>query len=163
MDLEERKQKFTKLLQDLLDERNGVKGKLAQELEISPARFTHWLQGKVDPAGLDIVTFKQIAKLKGCSIERLAQLLGFIEAEEQSETRFRKLIEKLLLDKTQEELAERLGVNQTTISRWLNSTKTIDLRKITAKTMFSLAREKEWTFEKLFNYLKLESNHKTDQ
>ena len=163
MDLEERKQKFTQLLQDLLDQRNGVKGKLAQELQISPSRLSHWLQGKVDPAGLDIVSFKQIARLKGCSIDQLAQLLGFIETEEQSQVRFRKLIEELLLDKTQEELADRLGVNQTTISRWLNSTKTIDLRKITAKTMFSLARAKEWTFEKLFNYLKLESNQKADR
>ena len=163
MSLEERKQKFRKLLQDLLAQRDGVKSKLAQELEISPARFTHWFQGKVDPAGLDIASFKQIAQVKGCSIEQLAELLGFIEAEEQSEARFRNLIEEHLLDKTQEELAQRLRVDQTTISKWLNLEKTIDLSKISAGTMFSLAREKKWKLDKLLNYLNLESNHKAEQ
>ncbi|MDJ0718809.1 MAG: helix-turn-helix transcriptional regulator [Prochloraceae cyanobacterium] len=162
MSLQERKEKFTKLLQDLLDERDGVKGKLAKELAISPATFTHWLQGKVDPAGLDIVTFQQVAKLKGYSIEKLAQFLGFIEVENESQVRFRKLIEELLLDQTQEELANILQVNQATISRWLKADKVIDLKKIPVKTMFSLAREKNWTFDKLFNYLKLQSNNKVN-
>ncbi|MGF1488939.1 MAG: helix-turn-helix domain-containing protein [Prochloraceae cyanobacterium] len=160
MNLKQRKQKFTKLLEDLLEDRGGAKGKLAKELEISPARFTHWIQGKVDPAGLDIVSFKQIANLKGCSIDQLAQILGFVDVEEQSEAKFKKLVQELLINKTQEELADRLGVNQATISRWLSPDKKTDLKKIPAKTMFSLAREKEWTLDKLFDYLKLESNTK---
>ena len=157
MSIEERKRKFIALLQELLEERDGVKNKLAKELEISPGRFTHWLQGKVDPAGLDIESFKQIAKVQNCSTDQLAQLLGFIEREEQSQARFRKLLEELLLDKTQEELAERFGINRTTISKWLNLEIEIDLRKISAGTMFSLAREKKWKLDKLLNYLNLES------
>jgi len=160
MSLKERKQKFTKLLQDLLDERGGVKGKLAQELSISPARFTHWFQGKVDPAGLDIVTFRQIAKIKGCSVEQLARILGFTEIEENSQIRFKKLLQELLLDKTQEELAERLRIDQTTISKWLNLDSEIDLTKISAGTMFALAREKKWRLDKLLNYLNLEQTAK---
>jgi len=162
MRLEERKQKFTKLLEDLLEERGGVKGKLAQELAISPARFSNWLQGKVDPAALDLVSFKQIATLKGCSIDRLVEILGLIEEEQNSLARFRKLLSELLLNLTQEELADRLGINQGTISRWLSLEKPVDLKKISVTIMFGLAREKKWTLEKLFAYLKLESNQKTN-
>ncbi len=162
MGLEERKEKFTKLLHDLLEEHNGVKKKLAQELGISSARFTNWLQSKVDPAGLEIESFKQIAKVKGCSVDQLAEILGFIEVEDKSEARFRKLLEELLLDRTQEELAERLGINRTTISKWLSLEIKIDLKKISAGTMFSLAREKKWKLDKLLNYLNLESNNKAE-
>jgi len=159
MSLEQRKQKFIKLLQDLLEQRGGVKSKLAQELGISPARFTNWFQGKVDPGGLDIATFKQIAQAKNCSVEQLTQLLGFMDIEEESLARFRQLLQNLLLDKTQEELAERLGIDQTTISKWLNLEQTIDLTKISTKIMFSISREKGWTLDKLFDYLKLNSNN----
>ena len=158
MNPEARKKKFIELLQDLLEQHNGVKSRLARELEISPARFTHWFQGKVDPAGLDIISFSRIARVKGCSVEQLAELLGFIEDKDPSQVRFKNLIEELLLDKTQEELAQRLGVDQTTISKWLNLEQTVDLRKISAKIMFSISREKAWTLDKLFNYLKLKSN-----
>ena len=157
MGIEERKRKFVALLQALLEERDGVKNKLAKELKISSGGFTHWLQGKVDPAGLDIESFQQIAKVQNCSADQLAQLLGFVEGEEQSQTRFRKLLEELLSDKTQEELAKRLGIDRTTISKWLNLEIEIDLRKISAGTMFSLAREKKWKLDKLLNYLNLES------
>ena len=72
------------------------------------------------------------------------------------------MLEELLLDKTQEELATRLGINRTTISKWLSLEIKIDLKKISAGTMFSLAREKEWKLDKLLNYLNLESTYKSN-
>lgn len=160
MNLEIRKQKFKKLLEDLLEEQEGVKVRLAEKLQVSPSRLTHWFQRQIDPAGLDIGIFKQVADAKGCSIDRLAQILDFAETEEKSPAKFRRFLQELLSNRTQEELANSIGVNQGTISRWLNPDSKIDLTKIPAKTMFCLAREKEWTLDKLFDYLKLESNSK---
>jgi len=161
MNLEQRKRKFSQLLQNLLKSHNGVKSKLAQELNISPTRLANWFQGKVDPAGLDIISFKQISQVTGYSVEELAKILGFIE-EDPSEARFRKLIAELLSDQTQAELAQKLGVDQTTISKWLSLDKNIDFKKITAKVIISISREKNWSVDKLFNYLKLESTIDTD-
>ena len=142
MKSEERKKKFALLLQELLEECGGVKVRLAEKLEIIPSRLTRWLQGKIDPAGLEILVFNHIAQVKGCSVDELAKLIGFVRVEKQSIDKFKALVEQMLSDKTQEELGKRLGVSQNTISSWLNPETTIDPRKIPALQCFLLLLKK---------------------
>ena len=65
------------------------------------------------------------------------------------------IIEQLLFNKSQEELANRLGVKRNTVSSWLISTKQIDPAKISIATMAAIAFEKGWTIKRLFIYLGL--------
>ena len=157
MESQERKIKFVRLLQDLLDECDGVKKKLAEKLQISPSRLTHWLQGKIDPAGLEISAFYNIAQVKGCRIDELAELFDFPGIKQQPIDKFRILIKELLFDRTQEELGKIIGITQNSISNWLNPDIPLNPSKIPAPTMFALAREKGWSLERLLIYLDFES------
>jgi len=152
---QERKKRFVLLLEGLLNECAGVKGKLAEQLHIKPSRLTHWLQGKIDPASLDVNAFICLAKQKKISLNSLAKLLGITFDLEQNsiEQKFKSLIEELLFNKSQAELATRLGVKRNTVSGWITSTKQVDPANINISTMAGIAFEKGWTIDRLFIYL----------
>lgn len=160
MNSEQRKEKFVILLQELLDRAGGVKGKLAETLHIKPSTLTGWLQGKVDPASLEIIVFLQLSEVKDISIDRLTGLLGInIKNSEISlYKKFRTLIKQLLSHTSQQELADLLQVSQNAVSTWTNPEKNIDPRKMTIATMQAIAYEKGWTIEKLLVYLGLKKN-----
>ncbi len=151
----ERKAQFTRLLQELLTECGGVQARLAEKLQISSKRISSWFQRQVDPTNLETGIFERIAKVKGCSAEELARMLGLIEINKTAPNKFQGLITEILSSKTQEQLGARLGVSQIAISNWLNPEKHIDPAKISAGTMFAIAQEKGWTFDDLLSYLEL--------
>ena len=157
MGSEGRKKQFVLLLQKMLIKHKGVKTRLAEELNISPARLNPWLQGKIDPANLDLIIFNRIAKINSCSIEELAEILNLeINPSQKAPNKFQKLIQELLEGTSQEKLSQILGVKQNTISNWLND-KNLDPGKIPAVTMLRLASSKGWSMEKLIDYLNLDS------
>jgi len=156
MESQERKAKFVLLLQDLRDECDGVKKRLAEKLDVIPSRLTRWLQGKIDPAGLEISAFYSISRVKGCSLDELAELFDYPLIEQQPIDKFRLLIQELLFDRTQDELGKKIGVSQISISNWLNPNIPLDPSKIPSPTMFALAREKGWSLERLLVYLNFE-------
>ncbi|MGF1486943.1 MAG: multiprotein-bridging factor 1 family protein [Prochloraceae cyanobacterium] len=157
MDLEERKQLFADLLQEMLHDYQGVKSQLARKLDITPQRLAPWLQGKIDPGELGIETFTQLAKLKGYQVDKLANFLGLFEDKIQNSVlKFSQLIGEMLEGISQEELAKKLSVSQNTISKWLDPDKAIEPRKITTNRMVAIAQEKGWTLEKLLIYLGIE-------
>ncbi len=161
MELEERKKRFVTFLEELLKECGGVKGELAKKLKISPSRLTNWLQGKIDPAGLEILVFDRIAETAFLSTDSLVENLGILEIDQKDKAslnRFRNLVEELLKNQSQEKLGKRLGVSQKTISTWINLEKDIDPAKIPIANMALLAKEKMWTVEKLMAYLGLKKN-----
>jgi len=155
---QERKDSFVLLLQKMLVKHRGVKTRLAEELKISSARLNPWLQGKVDPASLEVVIFNRIAKINSCSIDDLALILNLeINPSQNALNKFQTLIQELLKSTTQEKLGQKLGVHQNTISNWLND-KNLDPGKIPAKTMLNIATAKGWTMQELIDYLNLDSD-----
>jgi len=156
MDLDERKKKFAILLQQMLNNFNGIKSKLAEQLEISPQRLAPWLQGKVDPAELGIETFARLAKLKGYTVDELASHLGLLETEtENTLIKFRQLILEMLEGISQDELAKNLSISQNTISKWLDREREIDPKNIPTIRMIAIAQSKKWSMERLLMYLGL--------
>ncbi len=159
MNSEERKHKFVMLLEELLKRNcDGIQARLAEKLEIRTSRISRWLAGQVDPINLETSIFSRIALMKLSSSEALANELGFKELAQNSPNKFRLLLEQILFNKTQEQLAELLNVSQMTISNWLNPEKNIDPAKISAGTMFTMAHEQRWTFDDLLVYLGLKDN-----
>ncbi len=159
MDSKERKRRFVNVLEGLLSsECDGVQTKLAKKLKMQTSRISRWLAGTVDPINIETLVFSQIAQLKGCSSEELAQTLGFFEVNQDPPEKFRLLLEEILSNKTQEQLGERLGVSQKTISSWLNPERNVDPAKITAGTMFFIAQEQRWQFDDLLVYLGLKKD-----
>ena len=156
MESEERKQRFIKLLSEMLLESNGIKSKLAQKLGIKAPTLTGWFQGKVDPASLDIRVFERIAKVRNCSVDDLAKLLSLFDDEPKNPLdKLKNLITEMLADTSLEQLGQRLGISKSTIGGWLYPGKNIDPGKLSAGTIAILAREKKWTIERLLTYLDL--------
>ncbi len=156
MRLEERKRIFAALLRVMLDEQGGIKNKLAENLLIKPSTLTPWLQGKVDPASLDIVTFDRLAQVKGCSTDELAILLKLKQKSSKTPLdRLRELVTEMLEGLSQEQLGRKLGISRNTIRGWLNPSKSIDPSQIPAGTIANLAQERGWTIERLLAYLGL--------
>ncbi|MDJ0724432.1 MAG: helix-turn-helix domain-containing protein [Prochloraceae cyanobacterium] len=153
----DRKKNFVELLQKLLDRHRGVKARLAKELGISPSRLAPWLQGKVDPASLEFLIFARIARINNCSVDRLAQILGLaIVKHQKALNKFQILILELLRTQTQESLAKKFDLSQTTISSWIAPDSNIDPAKIPAATMAKIAAAKGWTIEELLSYLEID-------
>ena len=163
---QERKKKFVILLLELLDRSEGVKGKLAQKLKIKPSTLTPWLQGKIDPASLEILVFERLAKLAGHNIDSLAKLLTIIDTDKQQNTpqeQFKNLIEQILVIQSREELAKRLGIRQATISNWLNLEKNIHPENMPVDTLAAIAIERGWTLERLLAYLNLKKDEAIEE
>ncbi len=161
MNPEARKSLFVGLLQQLLKNKcNGVQARLAEKLEIGTSRISRWLQGQVDPINLETLVFFRIAMLKGSSGEELANTLDLVATSLNSPQKFKLLLEQMLSDKTQEQLAELIGVSQFTISNWLNPESGIDPGKIPVGTMLAIAHQKGWTFDDLVLYLGLQEGKK---
>ncbi len=164
MDSEERKQLLAVLLKDMLSKYGGTKNKLADSLQISPSTLTPWFQGKVDPAGLDILTFERLAKVKGCSTDELAILLKLKqERSEQPLDKLRALVTEMLEGISQEQLGRKLGISRNTIRGWLNPSKNVDPKQIPVGTIANLAQEREWTIERLLAYLGLKKLEETEE
>ena len=164
MNLEERKARFAVLLKDMLDEYGGIKNKLAESLQIKPSTLTPWIQGKIDPAGLDIVTFERLAKVKGCSVDELAKLLSLkSDVSEKPLDKLRSLVTEMLVGQSQEQLGKKLGISKNTIRGWFNTTKNIDPSLIAAGTIANLASERGWTIERLLAYLGLKKFEETEE
>ncbi len=164
MELEERKQIFANLLAEMLDREGGIKNKLAQRLGIKASRLTAWCQGKVDPAGLEILIFDRIAKEKGCSVDELATLFELKkDLAEQPLDKLRNLVTEMLVGQSQEQLSKKLGISKNTIRAWFNTTKNIDPSFIPAGTLASLAQERKWSIERLLAYLGLKKFEETEE
>ena len=163
---QERKKRFVILLNKLLDEYKGVKGKLAQKLDIKPSTLTPWLQGKIDPASLEILVFSRIAKVTGYTTDSLAQLLKIVEIEKQqkiSQEQFKKIIEQILINQSREQLGKRLRISQYTISNWLNPKRNVHPEKIPVNTFAAVATERGWTIERLLAYLNLKEDEEIEE
>lgn len=153
---EDRKKRFVELLETLLTECKGVKGHLAQKLNIKPSTLTRWLQGKIDPANIDLTVFADLSKAAKLSTNELAMALGVVDnSKDLVLERFTKLVTELSSNQSQKQLAEKLGVSNNTISNWINSQTTIDPRRMYIGTLATLAKEKGWTLEELLLYLGL--------
>ncbi len=162
----DRKERFVTLLNHLLDRCQGVKGKLAQQLNIKPSTLTPWLQGKIDPASLETLVFDRIAEVAGYTPDFLAKTLKIIEIEKEqdiSQEQFKSLIEQVLLTQSREQLGLRLGVSHKTISNCLNPERNIDPGKILIGTLAKLAIERGWTIERLLFHLNLKKIEKIEQ
>ncbi len=157
MEEQQRKDRFVELLSQLLEQSDGVKMKLAIKLGIKPSTLTPWLQGKIDPASLDIVVFNRLAELLALSVDEVAILLDVVKekAKPPLEDKFRSLIEELLSVRSQQELAQSLDLSQNAISRWINPQILINPRNLNIATMAAIALEKKWTIERLLIYLGL--------
>ncbi len=161
MNPEARKSQFVVLLQQLLRNKcNGVQTRLAEKLEIRTSRISRWLKGQVDPINLETLVFVRIAMLKGSSNEELANSLDLATNNQNSLQKFKLLLEQMLSDKTQEQLAELIGVSQFTISNWLNPESGIEPGKIPVGTMLAIAHQKGWSFDDLLFFLGLQENKK---
>lgn len=161
---EDRKQRFVKLLHALLEESDGVKGKLAEKLNIKPSTLTRWLQGKIDPANIDLTVFANLAKVASLSNNELVRILGINEnSKDLVLDRFRKLIQELLSNQSQKQLAEKLEVSSGAISGWISSETNIDPRRMDIGTLTALANEKGWTIDELLLYLGLGKDNETGQ
>jgi len=158
MDSGERKARFIQLLEELLSKYDGIQTKLAQNLGISSARISSWLQRQIDPANLETKIFQRIANIKGVSTDELARSLGFLDRDKFPSNKFKNLIIELLSNQTQEQLGIDLGVKQGAISNWINPDKSIDPSKIPAATMYAIAQKKGWRFDDLLAYLDLKTN-----
>ena len=153
---EQRKQRFVNLLGELLTECNGVKGVLAQKLNIKPSTLTPWLQGKIDPISLDLAVFLRLASVALRSTDELAQLLGILDNSEEIDlSRFQNLVKELLSSQSQKQLGQKLGVSHNTISGWISTKTDIDPRRLSIGTITALAIERGWTIERLLVYLDL--------
>jgi len=142
----DRKQRFVELLQTLLEQSDGIKGNLARKLEIKPSTLTRWLQGKIDPANVDLTIFANLARVAILSTNDLATLLGIAQdSEDLVLDRFKKLVTELSSQQSQKELAEKLGVSNNTISTWVSSQTHVDPRRMYVGTLATLANEKGWT------------------
>ncbi len=158
MESAERKKKFIALLQQLLIKCQGVKGRLAENLEIKQSSLSGWLKGEVDPASLDILIFSRVANFALQSTDELAQELGIVDLDNEdnkSLNKFQNLLEDLLSSQTQEKLGQKLGVSRGTINAWISSERTVTPARIPVKTIAAIAREKGWTIEGLLAYLGL--------
>ncbi|MGF1489119.1 MAG: hypothetical protein ACFBSE_18685 [Prochloraceae cyanobacterium] len=157
MEGKDRKQRFVLLLKNLLDESGGVKGNLANKLNIKPSTLTPWLQGKIDPASLDVLVFIRLAELKKVSVDEICNLLGVIanKSELSLQFKFRSVIKQLLADRSLKEFAKLLEVSQNAISPWTNPEEEIDPTNITIDKIVAIAHEKGWTSETLLTYLGL--------
>ncbi|MDJ0719516.1 MAG: hypothetical protein QNJ54_35735 [Prochloraceae cyanobacterium] len=156
MNSKERKILFVSLVEKMLAECGGVKGKLAKKLQIAPSTLSYWLQGKIDPGELSIYTFTKIAQIKRFSVDELANYLGFFEKNiDKSLEKFRQILKELLISNSQDDLAAQTGISQGAISKWLDSEKKLELNNISAIRMAAIAKEKGWTIERLLIYLDL--------
>ncbi|MDJ0728143.1 MAG: helix-turn-helix transcriptional regulator [Prochloraceae cyanobacterium] len=158
MGLEERKKKFVALLEELLKKWNYTQAQLAKQLGVSPSSLTRWLQGKIDPAALETLVFTRIAQVINLPTDSLVKSLQILEANQaprDSSDRFTDFVEEMLAGQSQEQLGNRLGVSQKTISTWINSEQKIDPGKMPISTIALLAKEKSWTVERLLGYLGL--------
>ncbi|MGF1488762.1 MAG: helix-turn-helix domain-containing protein [Prochloraceae cyanobacterium] len=157
MEEQQRKDKFVELLMQLLDKSGGVKMKLAQKLGIKPSTLTPWLQGKIDPASLDVIVFNRLAELLNLSVDEVAISLAVVKDKTKTplQDKFRSLIEELLSVRSQQELAQSLDLSQNAISRWINPQISINPRNLNIATIAAIAIEKKWTIERLLIYLGL--------
>ncbi|MDJ0718342.1 MAG: helix-turn-helix transcriptional regulator [Prochloraceae cyanobacterium] len=157
MEEQERKERLVVLLKELLEQCDGIKGKLAQTLKIKPSTLTPWLQGKMDPARLDVVIFIRLAQIKAVSVDEICLLLGINSQKSQPSLKFkfRNIIKQLLSDRSQQELADLLQISRNAISRWTNPEEDFDPARITIDKIVAIADEKGWTIERLLIYLGL--------
>jgi len=166
MESEERKKRFVALLDRLVEESDGIKSKLAKKLEIIPSRLTAWLQGKVDPASIEVLVFDRIANILFLPTDSLIESLGILQLEKNDKdslNRFRNLIEEMLAGQTQEQLGKRLGVSQKTISGWINPDQSLEPSKMPIGTIALIAKERGWTVERIIAYLGLKDRQKLDE
>ena len=156
MEVEERKQEFVKLLNELLLESDGIKKQLAQRLGIKPSTLTSWLQGKIDPASLDLLVFQRLAQVSKRSTDELAILFEIrLDASGKRLNKFKNLIQDLLSNQSQEQLGKKIGVTYGAIGGWISPQSSVDPRRISIETIAGLAQQKGWTLEKLLDYLGL--------
>ncbi len=156
MEVEERKRKFVKFLNELLEQNNGVKKQLAKRLNINPSTLTSWLQGKIDPASLELTVFIRVAETCECSTDELATRLEIKPNSPQTAlNKFQKLIQELLFNQSQEQLGKKIGVTHGAIAGWLSSQRPVAPRRINISTIAGLAQEKGWKIEQLLAYLGL--------
>ncbi len=157
MDSQQRKARLVVLLKELLEECDGVKGQLAQKLNIKPSTLTPWLQGKIDPTSLDVLVFIRLAQMRGVSVDRICASLGITsnKFKPSLKFKFRNIIKQLLSDRSQQELADLLQISRNAISRWSNPEEDFDPTRITIDKMVAIADEKGWTIERLLIYLGL--------
>ncbi|MGF1490602.1 MAG: hypothetical protein ACFBSE_26215 [Prochloraceae cyanobacterium] len=163
---QERKQQFVALLENLLDRCEGVKGKLAQKLNIKPSTLTPWLQGKIDPASLETLVFSRIAEISERTPDSLAQLLKIIEIDRKQtipQEQFRILITQILSTQSRDKLSKHLGISQNTITNWLNPERNIDPGKIPIGSVAKLAIERGWTLQRLLIYLNLQHEDEIEE
>ncbi len=141
---------------ELLADCDGVKLKLAEKLGVKPSTLTPWFQGKVDPAIIDLIFFVRIAEAANLSADELVKRLGILEkSEETILDKFKNLVRDLLSTQTQEILAKKLGVSESAVGTWVRKKRAIDPRRISIATIAAIAREKNWTIERLLIYLDL--------
>ncbi|MGF1488193.1 MAG: hypothetical protein ACFBSE_13995 [Prochloraceae cyanobacterium] len=157
-EVEERKKKFVFLLHKLLNECQGVKGELANKLDIKPSTLTPWLQGKIDPASLEILVFNRIAKIAGHTTDSLVQFLKIIEIQKEQkipQEQFKILIEEMLVTQSRKQLGKRLNISPYTIGNWLSPERSINPENLPINTFAAVAIERGWTIERLLSYLNL--------
>jgi len=153
---DERKELFVALLIQLLADCDGVKLKLAEKLGVKPSTLTPWFQGKVDPAIIDLIFFVRIAEAANSSTDELVKRLGILEKSEATILdKFKNLVRDLLSTQTQTILAKKLGVSESAVGTWVRKKRAIDPRRISIATIAAIAREKNWTIERLLIYLDL--------
>ena len=156
MNDEERKQKFIALLEELLLDFNGEKTNLANKLGIQPSTLTRWFQGQIDPATIELTFFVRLAETVNISTDQLVDQLYILEkSEETILDKFKILVRDLLSTQTQKILANKLGVSEGAVGTWIRKQRTVDPRKISIATIAAIAREKNWTIERLLIYLDL--------
>ncbi len=156
MNDDERKQKFITLLNKLLKDCGGKKMELAKRLNVKPSTLTPWFQGKIDPATIELAFFVRVAELNNSSTDELINQLGILKKSQNIRLdRFKTLIQDLLSNQTQEVLAKKLKVSEGAVSGWVRKQRTVDPLRISIATIAEIAREKNWTVEKLLVYLDL--------
>ncbi len=152
----ERKDKFVELLEELLADYDGIKLRLADKLGVKSSTLTPWFQGKVDPASIELSFFVRIAETANYSTDELVKRLEILEkSEETILDKFKNLIRDLLSTQTQQTLAKKIGVSESAVGTWVRKKRAIDPRKVSIATIAAIAREKNWTIERLLIYLDL--------
>jgi len=160
---DERKHRFLGLLEELLADCDGVKMRLAEKLGLKPSTLTPWFQGKIDPATIDLAIFLSIANASNCSIDELVKRLGIIQKSEISIlNKFKILIRDLLSTQTQEMLAKKVGVTSGAVASWVRKERAVDPRRVSIGTIAGLAREKNWSIDRLLIYLDLKEINDRD-
>jgi len=152
----QRKEKFITILNELLHKNEGIKAKLAQNLDINPSTLSRWFSGQVDPISIDLINFLKLAEIANLSPDQLANSIGIdVRSEEEVLDRFKTIIKDLLFTQSLEQLGTKLGVTHGAIGGWLSEQRKVNPQKIPIGTIASIAIEKGWSVERLLVYLGL--------